>query len=171
MKKLLSFLLVFTFTFGLMGSFSGDKAEAAFTEQKTLTYVQDVKKSNSDVHKIHHEYMFDWIFPTGSGILVTDAYFRLNKAGNVELIDLKPSAKVTFPFQAKSMSKKVLSKKPALTQAGYTHHEIVYFLKGIPGTTSPYTTDVKLSKGKAVKGKKDTYQVIVTFKVTGRDDI
>ncbi|AKP77296.1 hypothetical protein AS52_02334 [Priestia megaterium Q3] len=99
--------------------------------------------------------MFDSIFPTGSGILITDAYYKFNKSGNIELVDLKPSAKVTWPFSLEKSGQKILSKKPASTQAGYTTHQVLYDLKLLK-VREPYTTDITFTKGVAVKGKKDT---------------
>ncbi|MED3972263.1 hypothetical protein COM86_12660 [Priestia megaterium] len=172
MRRVLGFLLVFAFAFGLMGSFSGGKAEAAFTESKTYTYNLEVKKSNSAVNKIHHEYMYDWVFPTSSGILITDAYYKFNSAGNIQLVTLTPNVKnVWWPSYLASSSGKVTSKKAGTTQVGYTTHLIKYNVAGVVRRQEPYRTDVTITKGAAVKGKKDTYKIKAVFKVTGKDDI
>ncbi|MDN3233414.1 hypothetical protein [Priestia megaterium] len=169
MKKVLGCLMAFALAFGVFGGAFIHKAEAAFTTKQNYTYNLKVKKSNSAVNHVNHQYFFDWTVPTGGGTLITDVYYRVKTDGNVELIRMDASSSLTWPFYI--ISQKGGMYKPYTGQivSGYSKHIVGYNLVAVPWDLQKetYNTDVQIIKGKPVD--KYTTNLKITFNTTGRD--
>ncbi|MFE4029265.1 hypothetical protein ACFX4N_24245 [Priestia sp. YIM B13551] len=169
MKKVLGSLMAFALAFGVFGDISTHKAEAAFTTKQNYTYNLKVKKSNSAVNHVNHQYFFDWTVPTGGGTLITDVYYRVKTDGNVELIRMDASSSLTWPFYIVSQKGGMYKPYTGQIVSGYSKHIVGYNLVAVPWDLQKetYNTDVQIIKGKPVD--KYTTNLKITFNTTGRD--
>ncbi|MEH7490413.1 hypothetical protein [Priestia megaterium] len=169
MKKVLGCLMAFALAFGVFGGTFTHKAEAAFTTKQNYTYNLKVKKSNSAVNHVNHQYFFDWTFPTGGGTLITDVYYRVKTDGNVQFVRVDASSSLTWPFYQKSVKSGMYKPYTGQIVSGYSQHVVGYNLRAIPVNLQKetYNTDVQIIKGKPVD--KNTTNLKITFKTTGRD--